>query len=593
MRTRFGGARAGAAVLVLALVGAACGADAPAEEGPARGGTFKIAAAGDIDSFDPGKTTGTMGSLLMRVLVRTLVAYPAVDGETGIEPVADIASSEPAISPDGKRVVISLRPDVKYQPEVAGGRAVQSRDIRYAIERGFYPSVANPYARTYFAGIFVGDEAFLAAPGPDKNIAGIDVSDPARIVFDLKAPVGDLLNRLALPMAAPVPEEYAKQFDVKPVSDYGANVAATGPYQLERSGSTVTGHKPGESITLVRNESWTASSDPIRKAYPDKIEVTEGLDEITRTVDRVLSGEFDYAADIGLPADRAAEILNDDTAKTQLFFNAGNCMRFISFNTTVKPFDQLKVRQAIATLINKGDLLEARGGKRTGDVAGHVLMPGMPGFLEAGGRTYDPFARAVEGSTLVRAQEMMKEAGYTTGQYDPEKKERPVLVVGIDEDFHRRITDIVVKALTDLGIRVDRQDYKASDVSGRFASVPRSNVAVLPNAAWCWLYPDAATVIPPLFDGRKIAPAGNTNFSLLNDPEVNALIDQALAARGKERADLWSRADRLIMDRVPVLPWLWERVPTLISPRVVNFQYLLPTTSLDLAVVAVKQAPAA
>lgn len=593
MRTRFGGARVGVAVLVLALFAAACGNDAPAEEaGPARGGTFKIAAAGDIDSFDPGKTTGNFGSLLMRVLVRTLVAYPAVDGETGIAPVADIASSEPAISPDGKRVVIALRPDVKYQPDVAGGRAVESRDIRYAIERGFYPSVANPYAQTYFAGIFVGDEAFLAAPGPDKNIAGIDVSDPAKIVFDLKAPVGDFLNRLALPMAAPVPPEYARPFDTKPVSDYGANFAATGPYQIERSGSTITGYKPGEMIKLVRNTNWSESTDPIRKAYPDTIEVTEGLDEVTRTVDRVLSGEFDYAADIGLPADRADEILNDDKAKTQLFFNAGNCMRFIAFNTTVKPLDSLKVRQALATLIDKSELLAARGGKRTGDIAGHVLMPGMPGFLEAGGRTYDPFARTSEGSTLVRAQEMMKEAGYATGQYDPEKKERPLLVVGIDEDFHRQVTDIVVKALNDLGIRTDRQDYKASDVQGRFAGVPSSNVAVLPNAAWCWLYPDPATVIPPLFDGRKIAEAGNTNSSLLNDEEINTLIDQATAARGTQRADLFARADKLIMDKVPVLPWLWERTPTLISPRVVNYQYLLPSTSLDLAVVAVKQTQA-
>lgn len=592
MRTRFGGARAGAAILVLALVAAACGSDAPAETGPARGGTFKIAAAGDIDSFDPGKTTGSFGALLMRVLVRTLVAYPAVDGETGLEPVADIASSAPAVSPDGKRYVITLRPDVKYQPEIAGGRAVESRDIRYAIERGFYPSVANPYAATYFGGIFIGDEAFLAAPGPTTHITGIDVSDPAKIVFDLKAPVGDFLNRLALPLAAPVPEEHAKAFDAKAVSDYGANVAATGPYQIQRDGSTVSGYVPGERITLVRNTNWAAGTDPIRKAYPDTIEVTEGLDEVTRTIDRVLSGDFDYAADISLPADRATDILNDDKRKQQLFFNAGNCMRYISFNTTIKPLDSLKVRQALATLIDKSALLQTRGGKRTGDVAGHMLMPGMPGFLEAGGRTFDPFRRTSEGSMLVRAQEMMKEAGYPTGRYDPEGKERPLKVVGIDEDFHRGVTDIVVKAMEDLGIRVDRQEYKASDVTSRFAGVPSEGVAVLPNAAWCWLYPDAATTIPPLFDGRKIASSGNTNASLLDDEEISALIDQALAARGAQRADLWARADRLIMDRVPVLPWLWERVPTLISPRVVNFQYLLPGTSLDLAVVAVKRTTA-
>ena len=587
MRIRFPAARVAAAAAALALGAAACGG-APVKAGPVRGGTFKIAAAGDVDSMDPGKTAGNFGMLLMRVMVRTLVAPPAVDGETGIAPVPDIAAEAPAMSSDGKRYVITLRPDVKYPPDVAGGRAVESRDIRYAIERTFFPSVAGPYAGTYFRGIFLGDEAFFAAPGPALHITGIDVSSPTKITFTLKRPIGDFLNRLALPMAAPVPEEYAKPFDAKPVSDYGANFAATGPYQIERSGGAVTGYTPGEKIALVRNAGWDAKTDPIRKAYPDRIEVTEGLDEATRTIDRVLDGEFDYAADTSIPADRASDILNNATQKNQLFFNAANCMRYVALNTTVAPFDNVKVRQAVATLLDKDALLAARGGKRTGDVAGHLLMPGMPGFGEAGGRSFDAYQSDGGAGSLVKAQELMKEAGFPAGRYDPEKKLKPLLLVGISSDFHRQVTDIVVKTLEQIGILVDRQEYKANEVFSLFTGVPTQKVAVSPNAAWCWLYPDAATTLPPLFDGRLITESGNRNFSMLNDAKITTLLDQSLAASGSQRADLWAQTDKAIMDLAPVVPWLWERVPSLVSKRVVNYRFLLATSSIDLAVVAVK-----
>lgn len=587
MRIRVPAARVAAGAVALALGAAACGS-APVDEGPKRGGTFKIAAAGDVDSMDPGKTAGNFGALLMRVMVRTLVAPPAVPGETDIAPVPDIAAEAPAVSTDGKRYVITLRPDVKYPPDIAGGRAVESRDIRYAIERAFYPSVANPYAGTFFRDIFLGDEAFFAAPGPGVNIGGIDVTDTSKIVFTLKRPVGDFLTRLTLPMTAPVPEEYAKPFDTKPVSDYGANFAATGPYQIARSGSRVTGYAPGEKIVLVRNPGWDAKTDPIRKAYPDQIVVTEGLDEATRTIDRVLGGEFDYAADTSITADRVSEILNDEKIKGQLYFNAGSCMRYVAMNTTIAPFDNLKVRQAFATLIDKQALLKARGGKRTGDVAGHLLMPGMPGFAEAGGRNFDRYQVAGGEGNLVKAQELMKEGGFPAGRYDPEKKEKPVLLVGINGDFHRQVTDVVVKTLEQLGIRVNRQEYKANEVS-TLAADPKQRIAVMPNAAACWLFPDPAALLPAMFDGRQIAETGNRNISLLNDAKVNGLFDQALAASGSKRADLWAQTDETIMDLAPVVPWLWERTPSLISKRVVNYQYLLATNSIDLAVVAVTQ----
>ncbi|MGH2707754.1 MAG: hypothetical protein ACRDJF_10110, partial [Actinomycetota bacterium] len=116
---------------------------------------------------------------------------------------------------------------------------------------------------------------------------------------------------------------------------------------------------------------------------------------------------------------------------------------------------------------------------------------------------------------------------------------------------------------------------------------PKAGVAVAPNPAWFWDYPDAVTVMRPLFDGRLISPTGNNNFSLLDDAGLNALMDRAAGASGPERARLWSEADKRVMELAPVVPWLWETAANPVSARVIGFTYSLGLASPDLATISV------
>ena len=54
-------------------------------------------------------------------------------------------------------------------------------------------------------------------------------------------------------------------------------------------------------------------------------------------------------------------------------------------NTTVKPFDDINVRKAVAAGLDRNALRLTRGGELLGDIATHYLPPGMAGFEEAGG----------------------------------------------------------------------------------------------------------------------------------------------------------------------------------------------------------------
>ena len=133
---------------------------------------------------------------------------------------------------------------------------------------------------------------------PGTRIPGIMTPDEHTIVFDLERQGGSnrcaggiLAAALSMPLSAPVPREYARRFDAKPPSTYGAHQVATGPYMVENdaSGSAV-GYEPGRRIRLVRNPNWSAPLDN-RPAYLDEIEIRQGNDDATLMSRRILEGE--------------------------------------------------------------------------------------------------------------------------------------------------------------------------------------------------------------------------------------------------------------------------------------------------------------
>ena len=79
-----------------------------------------------------------------------------------------------------------------------------------------------------------------------------------------------MIGALTLPVSAPVPEEYAEQFDAENPSTYGENQVATGPYMIENDADgKLTGYTPNKEIHLVRNPNWEAEGD-YRPAYLER-----------------------------------------------------------------------------------------------------------------------------------------------------------------------------------------------------------------------------------------------------------------------------------------------------------------------------------
>jgi peptide/nickel transport system substrate-binding protein len=532
------------ATLAVLLV-AGCGGTTTAQDDVAktpakRGGTLTVPWSGDVDSIDPGQTYYSGGYMVANVTQRTPLAY-----EPGrVEARADLAVAAPEVSADGKTVTVKLRSGVHFSPPVK--REVTSADVKYAIERGFFASVNNPYAPAYFGDV-VGAKP---AAKPGTEIAGISTPDARTVVFKLRRPVGGTLaGALVLPLAAPVPREYALPLDRAKVSEYGVKQVATGPYMVGE-------YEPGKNITLVRNPSWDAKTD-FRPAYLDRIEMPQGNDDPIVASRRILAGSHMASGDYMIPPAVLKQAFTKTPDQLDMVDSGGG--RWAALNTQVAPFDDVNVRKAVVAGFDRQAAIMALGGKNVGTVATHFLPPGMPGFEQAGGvkGTGVDFLGNPAGDKAVAAS-YMKAAGFASGRYQGE----PILMVGPSSGNGKAISQLAKQAFESVGFDVKLRLLSMEVVMTRFCGYPKAAVAVCPNVGWVKDFADGQTYLDPTFNGENIQPVGNSNISMLDDAGVNAAIDKAKTLTDPAaRARAWGEVDRAITALAPAVPLVWDKVP--------------------------------
>jgi len=103
----------------------------------------------------------------------------------------------------------------------------------------------------------------------------------------------------------------------------------------------------------------------------------------------------------------------------------------------------------------------------------------------------------------------------------------------------------------------------------KYCQVPRDQPAVCPSVGWLKDFADPETLLGPVFNGKNILDVGNSNFSLLDDPETNKLMDDAEVINDPdERNKAWGEVDKAITEKAPSIPWLWDKQPLLESKNV-------------------------
>jgi peptide/nickel transport system substrate-binding protein len=549
------------AFLALALAGAVlagCGGESSGggerdsgDGAPAQGkagGKLTMLWTDDVDNIDCGISYYQMGYMVCYATQRPLYSWKPEDGQT---PVADLAESDPQISKDGKTVTVKIRSGVQFSPPV--NREVTSEDVKYAIERGFFSTVQNGYAGAYF-GDLVGAEV---GAEPGTKIRGIRTPDDQTLVFKLTRGTGGVMaGAMALPLTAPVPEEYAREFDAKQPSLYGQHQVATGPYMIENNPSgKAIGYEAGRRIHLVRNPNWKKETD-YKPAYLDEIDMPQGNDDTTVASRRVIEGDGMLTGDFSAPPQVLVQVVKD--RKDQLELVPGGSARYVSMNTTVKPFDDINVRKAVIAGFDREAMRLSRGGELIGDIPTHMIPPGIPGFEEAGGLEGPglDFMSHPSGD-LELAAEYMKKAGYASGKYEGDET---LLMIGTSEGVAQKAAEIAKENFEKLGFKVRMRLVTQDAMYTRFCNSPPANVAICPNVSWGKDFGDAQTILDPTFNGKNIVQQNNSNWPELDVPEINQAMEKAeLLTDPKERAEAWAKIDLMITEQAPLVNWIWDK----------------------------------
>jgi peptide/nickel transport system substrate-binding protein len=564
-------------VTALAMFVAACGSSSSDSKsssssststqstGGKKGGVVTFLAAADVDYLDPGQTYYTFGYMVHYAVNRTLYSFKPTDS---VKPVPDLAEGQPQISSDNKTITVKIRKGVKYAPPV--NREVKAADIKYAFERAFSKNVPSGYAGAYFQSIAGAPKAGTSSIKP---ISGITTPDDNTIVFKLSAAQAPLVSQaLVMPITTPVPKEYASKFDTKTPSTYDQHVAFTGPYMVKNDATgKITGRSPGKSIDIVRNPNWDAKTD-YRPAYLDEIKIQEGNDDLATASRRALNGQATMCCDAGSPP---AQVLKQALSreKSQVQFVPSGGTRYIAFNTTVKPFDNVNVRKAIIAASDRNALRQTRGGPVLGDIATGWIPPGIPGFDEAGGLKQNAdldFLKNPAGDMTV-AKKYLAAAGkqgvpVSNGKYTGSAK---VLTIATNADPGKKTAEVFQNQITQLGFKLNFRIVPQDTLYTKFCGVPKAKVAICPNVGWFKDFADPQSMLDATFNGKNILQQGNVNWPQLNNPAINAAMKSAsTTAVGPARNKAWAKINHMIAEQAPAIPWIWDKTALVASKNV-------------------------
>jgi peptide/nickel transport system substrate-binding protein len=565
----------------------ALGEFAPVTEPPEdaqEGGSLEVIASGDVDYIDPGAQYYQFSYMISDATQRRLVGWPPDETD---QPQPDIAESEPEISDDEQTITFTIRDGVRFSPPV--DREVTAADVEYAIERALLPGVANGYAEAYFSDVEGFDEALEATEEEETvapDISGITATDDSTLEIRLTKPVAaTTVQALSLPISAPVPEEYAKEFDAENPSTYGQNQVATGPYMIENnSEGEAIGYSPGKEIHLVRNPNWDPETD-YRPGYLDEITVTEGFTDLNSAARKILDGDSQVNGDFLLEPESlklAAEDYPD-----QLSLTPGGGYRHVALNTTIPPFDDINVRKAVAAAADRVALRLERGGELVGPVATHFIPPDIPGFEEAGGLEGPgvDFLATPEGDPQL-AEEYFRKAGYESGQYEGDEE---ILMVAENAGIDKRVGEAALDLFEELGFNVQFRQVNGDIMYTRFCNRPDAEVAICPNVGWIKDFNDPQTILDPTFNGELIQDVNNSNWPQLDVPEINRAIEEArLVNDPEERAQAWGEVDRMITEQAPGFPYVWDNQANVASANV-NHVINLFNAVTDLSATSIDQ----
>jgi len=487
--------RLSAAILIFATVLAACAPTTSSGPSPTtsqpnqpkKGGTLILARAGEVTNLDPHKVPAFTSARVFELVYSYLMR---LDENLGVQP--DLAESVPTTSADGKTVTVKLRTGVKFH----NGDALTSADVKYTFDRILDTKTAA-VARSFFT-----DVDTISAP------------DPATVIFNLKNPNAALIAYMAHPNTGIVSKKIGEAN-----ADLSKKETAigSGPFKLAE-------WVPDNYMRFEANKDYYVSGQP----YLDGIRINVVPDESNLT-----AALRTKAADMAIITDaKVAKTVRSEggitlSAKPSLSYN------LLFVNTKRKPFDNLKVRQAIAYAIDRKAIIDAVAfgeGEVTGPIAPALANYALPTSQ------YPLYTRDV-----AKAKQLLQEANVGPVSFT-------MLTQTTEPAYAKDIAQLVKAQLAEIGVDMKIETLEFTQWVDRWLKADFDMAPGLNGGG-----PD-----PDFYVYRYFTDDGNLNFvTSYKNPVSSDAIKQARASTDPaKRKDLYTTAQKELVNGVPFI-WLF------------------------------------
>jgi ABC-type oligopeptide transport system substrate-binding subunit len=473
----------------------------------------------DLATLDPPRISDSQGVFVAGLLFGGLVK---LDAELHVVP--DAATW--VVSDDGLRYTFKLRNGLKF----SDGTPVTSDDVVFSLTRALDPATGSTTGPFYLANIVGADDL---ASGKTKTLAGVKAVDPQTILVTIKLPSAFFLSQLTFPSGYIVSK---KQVQASP--DWAEKPTGTGPFLLKE-------WMHGRGLILAPNPSY----------YGGPIQITE-LDvpffqDSQAAFDAYRAGELDVmgSQQNGVPAARIGQVHDLPDLRTA----SGFVVRYVGFNNTIKPFNDVRVRQAFARSIDRQALVDKILG-RTARPTDRILPPGIPGSeFPIQGLSFNPET----------AKKLLAEAGYPGGR----GLGTLTLTYGEEGDNERVVTFLQTQWKDNLGVNVTLQPLELGAFSDRLNATTRTPDKGLQfyYSVWGADYPD-----PQNFLSQQLRTDVGNNNGHFSDADFDRLVDQADTSSGDyiKRIKLYNQAEQIAVTQVGWLPLFNPTINVLVRPYV-------------------------
>ncbi|MGR9300196.1 ABC transporter substrate-binding protein (plasmid) [Rhizobium leguminosarum] len=516
-----------------------------AEETPKQGGDIVVTYKDDITTLDPAIGYDWVNWSMIKSLYSRLMDYaPGTPN-----PVPSLAESF-TVSPDGLTYTFKLHKGVKF----SNGREVVASDVKYSIERAVDPKTQGPGAG--FFGAIKGFEDETG--GKTTTLAGIETPDDSTVIFNLSRPDATFLHVLAINFASVVPKEAVEAA----AGDFGKKPVGSGTFILKDW--TI-----GQQLVFERNKDYFVKGVP----YIDSFKVEVGQEPLVALL-RLQKGEVDIAGD-GIPPAKFLEIKNSADGAQMIVDGEQLHTGYITLNTKVKPFDNVKVRQALNMAINKERITRILNGRAT--PANQPLPPLMPGYDKSfTGYAYD----------VAKAKALLAEAGYPDGF--------ETVLYSTNTDPQPRIAQAIQQDLAAVGVKAEVRALAQANVISAGGTEGEAPMIWSGGMAWIADFPDPSNFYGPILGCAGAVPGGwNWSWYCNADLDKRAVAADSMSdpAKAAERTAAWGKVFTDIMADAPWIPVINERRVVAKSLRMGGADniYIDPTRVINYDAIYVKQ----